>query len=469
MKKFTKAKGGTKIEWAEKSWNPSVGCFKISDGCKNCYAEKMHKRHLGNPKQPKYIKPFNEVVTWSNDLETPFKWKKSMVVFVCSMSDLFHKDVPTDFIKSVFHTMNTSHHQYRVLTKRSKRLKELSSELKWTPNIWAGVTVESAKHNNRIDDLRSVPAQARYISFEPLIDDLGNIDLSNINWVIVGGESGSSVKSLRTMKYKWVANIRDKCLAEEIPFFFKQWGKKEFNPDPSDPTIPNKDDPDDEHSPKGGHLIDGEEYSQVPEFIEYWGVEIEPSVKAEIDALDKNIHKSKDEFTQAWINIGQSLTLIKRIADESGDGRQFWQTYLGVDSFQDYCQKKLRFSRETATQMRQSFQVIRDLRPELLEGDVNEIPSYTKVRALHPHLDEITANPVKFAPVIDITFDSSKHRSAINKAVREAFPDDSQTATAEVDWNKYLGGVELKISRILEPGKQDRLKGLIGELRDLLD
>jgi len=469
LKKFTKAKGGTKIEWAEQSWNPSVGCDKISEGCKNCYAEKMHKRHLGNPRQPKYIKPFNEVVTWENDLDTPFKWRKPKVVFVCSMSDLFHKDVPTDFISSVFHVMNTSNHQYRILTKRSERLRELAPNLNWTPNIWAGVTVESDKYKSRIDDLRTVPAKARYISFEPLISDIGDVDLTSINWVIVGGESGASLKKLRAVEYKWVANLRDKCLSNEIPFFFKQWGTKEFNPNPDDPTIPRNESQKDEHSPKGGHLIDGIEYSQVPEIVEYWGADLVPSIKAEIDELDKSVQAEKRAFSQSWINMGRSLTLIKQKIDACGEGRQYWQTYLSVDSFQDYCKQSLQFSRETATQMRQSFQVIQDLRPELLGGDVSEIPSYTKIRALHPHLSEIKANPVKFAPVIDAAFDSSKYRSEIAKAVRVAFPKDPDTVTDEVDWDKYLGNMVLKISRSLNSDKQERLKELVGEIRGLLN
>ena len=185
--------------------------------------------------------------------------------------------------------------------------------------------------------------------------------------------------------------------------------------------------------------------------------------------MDKAINKSKKLFAHSWINIGKYLTLINETIDKCGKGRQYWQTYLGVDSFQDYCRKKLQFSRETATQMRQAFQVIQILKPELVEGDVNEIPSYTKVRALHPHLDEITANPVKYAPVIDITFDSYKYRSAINKAVREAFPDGTHTVAVEVDWDKYLSGVEQKMSRALESDKQDRLKELMEKLRDLLN
>ncbi len=267
---------GTKIEWTDETWNPVVGCYQISSGCKNCYAKSMHRRHVGNNKQPKYIKPFDEVVTWDTDLQVPYRWNKVKRVFVCSMSDLFNKDVPTEFIHKVFKVMNSTPHYYQILTKRSERLKELAPELRWTSNIWAGVTVENGDHLNRIDDLRNVPASIRFISFEPLIGALGNVNLQGIHWAISGGESGTSFKSLRPVKKEWVVSLKNQCAEEGVAFFFKQWGRKEFNPNPNDPSIPKtfKDMSDtdkklEKSKPKGGNQIDSISYSEFPKFPEY--------------------------------------------------------------------------------------------------------------------------------------------------------------------------------------------------------
>jgi protein gp37 len=210
----------SKIEWTESTWNPVTGCTKISTGCKNCYAERMAKR-LQAMGQPNYVNGF-EVTCHPETLKMPYKWKKPQMIFVNSMSDLFHNEVPASFIDEIFFTMNeTPWHTYQVLTKRAGRLKVISKRLNWTPNIWMGVTVETADHMNRIDHLRQVPAAVRFLSLEPLLGPLPNLNLTGINWVIVGGESGPGA---RPMKKEWAEDLRDQCLSANVPFFFKQWG-----------------------------------------------------------------------------------------------------------------------------------------------------------------------------------------------------------------------------------------------------
>jgi protein gp37 len=212
--------GSSSIEWTEATWNPVTGCTKLSQGCKHCYAERMAKRlvAMGNSR---YINGFN--VTLHSDLiDLPYSWKKPRKVFVNSMSDLFHDEVPLDFIQKVFNTMvNTPQNTYQVLTKRSRRLAELAPYLPWTPNIWIGTSVEDEDALFRIDDLREVNAHVRFLSCEPLIGPLNNLNLEGIHWVIVGGESGPGA---RTMEAEWVRNIRDNCKNQNVAFFFKQWG-----------------------------------------------------------------------------------------------------------------------------------------------------------------------------------------------------------------------------------------------------
>lgn len=210
----------SKIEWTENTWNPVTGCTKISEGCKHCYACTLAKRLklMGNAK---YASGF-QVTMHSYCLEEPFKWKKPSVIFVNSMSDLFHEDVSFEFIQEVFKVMNeASWHTFQVLTKRSKRLLKLAKELNWTPNIWQGVTVENKKYIERIDDLRQVPSHIKFISFEPLIGEVREIDFSGIDWAIVGGESGPYA---REMREEWVLSIKKQCEDQGIPFYFKQWG-----------------------------------------------------------------------------------------------------------------------------------------------------------------------------------------------------------------------------------------------------
>lgn len=212
--------GNSSIEWTNLTWNPVTGCTKVSQGCKNCYAERMAKR-LKAMGSPRYEHGFR--VTLHPDLvELPKRWRQGRRIFVNSMSDLFHEKVPIEFIQSVFQTMRECpQHQFQVLTKRAKRLAEVADQLTWTENIWMGVSVEDNRVVDRIDHLRSVPACVRFLSCEPLIGPLDSLNLDGIHWVIVGGESGP--KS-RPMSPDWVRSIRAQCEDASVAFFFKQWG-----------------------------------------------------------------------------------------------------------------------------------------------------------------------------------------------------------------------------------------------------
>lgn len=208
------------IEWTESSWNPVTGCTKISKGCENCYAERMAKR-LKAMGQPNYRNGF-EVTCHPHTLALPLKWKKPRTIFVNSMSDLFHKDIPLSFMEEIFYTMNEARwHTFQVLTKRADRMAQLADHFKWTPNIWMGVTVENASYVDRIDYLRHVPSAVRFLSLEPLLGPIHNLNLAEIDWVIVGGESGPGA---RPMREEWALEIRDLCLKSGVAFFFKQWG-----------------------------------------------------------------------------------------------------------------------------------------------------------------------------------------------------------------------------------------------------
>jgi len=208
------------IEWTEMTWNPVTGCTKVSQGCKNCYANRMALR-LKAMGATRYLNGF-QITPHEDLLDTPKKWKKPRTIFVNSMSDLFHEDIPDLFIRRVFATMrDCPQHTFQVLTKRSKRLRSLGSSIDWPSNVWMGVSVESAAVMSRIDDLAEVPAKIRFLSCEPLIGPLEGIPLSGIHWVIVGGESGPGA---RTMQPMWAESIRLQCDNAEVPFFFKQWG-----------------------------------------------------------------------------------------------------------------------------------------------------------------------------------------------------------------------------------------------------
>jgi protein gp37 len=208
------------IEWTDATWNPITGCTKISPGCKHCYAERMAMRlqAMGNPN---YANGF-ELTLQEHMLELPLSWKKPQMIFVNSMSDLFHKDVPLEFVQRVFDVMQqASWHRFQILTKRSERLLEVNSQIAWPANVWMGVSVENQSYTFRIDHLRATNAHTKFLSLEPLLGPLPDLDLREMNWVIVGGESGPRA---RPMKEEWVISIRDQCLRAGTPFFFKQWG-----------------------------------------------------------------------------------------------------------------------------------------------------------------------------------------------------------------------------------------------------
>ena len=211
---------GSAIEWTESTWNPVTGCTKVSPGCKHCYAERMAIR-LQAMGQRNYANGF-ELATHDHAVELPLRWKKPQRIFVNSMSDLFHRDVPVEFIRRVFDVMaRADWHQYQILTKRSERLLELSPQLPWRPHIWMGVSVENSSYAHRIDHLRRTGAWIKFLSLEPLLGPLPGLNLAGIDWVIVGGESGPGA---RPMAPAWVTDIRDQCRHASVPFFFKQWG-----------------------------------------------------------------------------------------------------------------------------------------------------------------------------------------------------------------------------------------------------
>jgi len=230
----------SRIEWTEFTWNPATGCSKISLGCKNCYAERLAKR-LKAMGQENYRNGFN-VAYHPHALNIPLRIKKQKAIFVNSMSDLFHDDIPLSFIKKVFETMNKAYwHNFQILTKRAERLLELANKLPWADNIWMGVTVEAYSYKHRIDLLEEVPAHIRFLSIEPLLSSLGRLNLNKIDWVIVGGESGPKA---RPMEEHWVREVRDQCIKQETPFFFKQWG-----------GVQKK---------KNGRLLDGITWDEMP-------------------------------------------------------------------------------------------------------------------------------------------------------------------------------------------------------------
>ncbi|HDZ85395.1 MAG TPA: phage Gp37/Gp68 family protein [Candidatus Moranbacteria bacterium] len=248
----------SKIEWTEVTWNPTTGCSKISDGCKHCYAEIMSYR-LKAMGLKKYEHGFS-VRVHNKTLTIPFEWKKPRLIFVNSMSDLFHQEIPISFIKEVFKVMNSCpQHTFQVLTKRGDILEKYSKELSWSPNIWMGVSVENMLTIDRIDCLRNTQAAVKFISFEPLLEHIEDINLNLIDWVIVGGESGS--KS-RPIKKGWVEAIHRQCISEGVKFFFKQWGGK--------------------NKKKAGRLLNKKTYSEMPQ-IEIVRGEKEPNKSLNAD------------------------------------------------------------------------------------------------------------------------------------------------------------------------------------------
>ncbi|MDQ2653470.1 MAG: phage Gp37/Gp68 family protein [Chloroflexota bacterium] len=208
------------IEWTEATWNPLTGCTKVSPGCKHCYAERLSKRLLAMG-HPKYANGFR-LTLHEESLGLPLRWRKPRTIFVNSMSDLFHEDVPDAFVHQVFEVMGQAHwHRFQVLTKRPERLLTLDPDLAWRPNIWMGVSVENDRYVSRVDLLRQTGAHVKFLSLEPLLGPLPSLDLAGIDWAIVGGESGPGA---RPIEASWVRDIRDRCVDAGVPFFFKQWG-----------------------------------------------------------------------------------------------------------------------------------------------------------------------------------------------------------------------------------------------------
>lgn len=211
---------GSSIEWTEATWNPVTGCAKVSPGCRNCYAERMARR-LRAMGQRNYANGFR-VTLQEHMLDLPLRWRRARTIFVNSMSDLFHPEVPDEYIRRVFQVMGrASWHRFQVLTKRADRLERIGRGLPWSENVWMGVSVESDRFRHRIDSLRGTGAAVKFLSLEPLLGPLRDLDLRNIDWVIVGGESGPGA---RPMDPEWVTDLRDQCLVAGVPFFFKQWG-----------------------------------------------------------------------------------------------------------------------------------------------------------------------------------------------------------------------------------------------------
>jgi protein gp37 len=208
------------IEWTEASWNPATGCSKVSPGCAHCYAETFAERFRGVAGHP-YEQGF-DLKLWPERLEIPLRWKRPRTIFVNSMSDLFHEAIPDKFIQAVFAVMGEAHwHTFQILTKRQDRLAALAPDLDWHPNVWMGVTIENRRFVHRADRLREVGAAVRFISAEPLLGPLEGLDLTDIHWLIAGGESGHHYRRVRE---EWIAELRDRCRDEGVAFFFKQWG-----------------------------------------------------------------------------------------------------------------------------------------------------------------------------------------------------------------------------------------------------
>jgi len=228
------------IEWTEATWNPVTGCSKVSPGCAHCYAETFAERWRGIPGYS-YVQVF-DLRLWPHRLDQPLRWTRPRTIFVNSMSDLFHEDIPDDFVLEIFRVMGEAHwHVFQILTKRHERLVELAPALDWHSNIWMGVSVENRRFVHRAGYLREVPAAVRFVSAEPLLGPLEGLDLSGIDWLIAGGESGYRHRPVRA---EWLRELRDRCLAEGVAFFFKQWGGV--------------------RSKTGGRLLDGRTWDEMP-------------------------------------------------------------------------------------------------------------------------------------------------------------------------------------------------------------
>jgi len=220
VKNTTSVPQTSSIEWTEATWNPVTGCNQVSPGCAHCYAKTFAERWRGIPAHP-YQQGF-DLRLWPERLAAPLRWKKPKTIFVNSMSDLFHEDIPHSFLRAVFDTMAAAHwHTFQILTKRDHHLAELAHDIDWPPNVWMGVSIENRRFVHRADILREVPAAVRFISAEPLLGPLENLDLTGIDWLIAGGESGPGH---RRIDPDWLRTLRDRCVEQDVAFFFKQWG-----------------------------------------------------------------------------------------------------------------------------------------------------------------------------------------------------------------------------------------------------
>lgn len=232
--------GTSAIEWTESTWNPVTGCSKVSPGCAHCYAETFAERWRGIPGHA-YEQGF-DLRLWPARVEQPLRWRRPRMIFVNSMSDLFHEEIPFEFLREIFDVMvMAEQHTFQILTKRHERLMELAPLLPWPPNVWMGVTIENRRFVHRADALRSVDSAVRFISAEPLLGPLEGLDLSGIDWVIAGGESGPR---FRPVKPNWLRDLRDRCQAEDVAYFFKQWGGI--------------------RSKTGGRTLDGRTWDEMP-------------------------------------------------------------------------------------------------------------------------------------------------------------------------------------------------------------
>lgn len=230
----------SRIEWTEATWNPVTGCSKVSPGCAHCYAETFAERFRGVPGHP-YEQGF-DLRLWPERLGLPLMWRRSRMIFVNSMSDLFHESVPVDFVEQVFETMRAANwHTFQVLTKRPERVLQIAKRLPWPANVWMGVSIENQHFCYRADLLRAIPAEVRFISAEPMLGPLKDLELNGIDWLIAGGESGLRH---RPMDPEWVRQLRDKCMEQGVAFFFKQWGGRT--------------------SKAGGRVLDGKTWSELP-------------------------------------------------------------------------------------------------------------------------------------------------------------------------------------------------------------
>ena len=231
----------TAIEWTEATWNPVTGCSKVSPGCAHCYAEAFAERFRGVAGHP-YEQGF-DLKLWPSRLEVPHRWARPRMIFVNSMSDLFHEAIPFEFVEQVFERMVRAHwHTFQILTKRHERLAQLAPRLPWPHNVWMGVSIENRRFVHRADFLRMVPSAVRFISAEPLLGPLDGLSLEGIDWLIAGGESGHRRRPVRA---EWILDLRDRCRREDVAFFFKQWGGR--------------------HPKTGGRLLEDEEWSDMPE------------------------------------------------------------------------------------------------------------------------------------------------------------------------------------------------------------